>query len=187
MKAEETLQLMFDNYFIGVQTREMALIHLFCMYGTGFKWKNGELVNSDIDDLKKEDVILENGIAIQKKTVDDVALKDLYDCSISSNNEAGVDFKPVNFEIFKERFFSPDETKRFVTDESRERILVPFRKIYEDSKDTIINRLDSLMCREYSPIYHIPKDIKPDWNELYLETLDVLKEMNFSLDSEKIR
>lgn len=46
MKAEDTLQFMFD-FYTDFSTRKDVLNHLFCVYGNGFKWVNGELVCSD--------------------------------------------------------------------------------------------------------------------------------------------
>lgn len=46
MRAEDTIQFMFD-FFTDFSTRKSVLDHLFCVYGNGFKWVNGELVCSD--------------------------------------------------------------------------------------------------------------------------------------------
>ena len=47
MRAEDTLQFMFDFYPNLFPTRKHCLDHLFCTVGNGYKWKNGELVEDD--------------------------------------------------------------------------------------------------------------------------------------------
>ncbi|MCM1224983.1 MAG: hypothetical protein NC548_62085 [Lachnospiraceae bacterium] len=47
MKAEATLQYMTDFYKSLFPTRKHCLNHLFCVIGNGYKWINGELVDTD--------------------------------------------------------------------------------------------------------------------------------------------
>ena len=43
MKAEDTLQFMFD-FYTDFSSRRQLLNFLFCVIGNGFRWVNGELV-----------------------------------------------------------------------------------------------------------------------------------------------
>ena len=56
MKAEDTLQFMFD-FYTDFASRRQLLNFLFCTVGNGFHWVNGELVYSedrmDRDQLKE--------------------------------------------------------------------------------------------------------------------------------------
>lgn len=47
MRAEETLQMMADFYGDLFPTRKSALDHLFCVIGNGYKWIDGELIDTD--------------------------------------------------------------------------------------------------------------------------------------------
>lgn len=47
MRAEDTLQYMTDFYKTLFPTRKHCLNHLFCVVGNGYKWINGELVDTD--------------------------------------------------------------------------------------------------------------------------------------------
>lgn len=50
MKAENTLQYMMDFYGDLFYTRQKCLDQLFCVIGNGYEWKNGELIDTDMDD-----------------------------------------------------------------------------------------------------------------------------------------
>jgi hypothetical protein len=47
MKAEETIQAVFDSYPKLFQTRLEVLHHMFIVPGNGYRWLNGELVYYD--------------------------------------------------------------------------------------------------------------------------------------------
>ena len=80
MKAENTLQLMMDFYGDEFYTRNKCLEYLFCIVDNGFKWVDGELVdtNNDIrfnryifkEDIKRAepvDVVKEVGLLQEEK------------------------------------------------------------------------------------------------------------------------
>lgn len=50
MTAENTIQWMMDFYPEIYPTRKHCLNQLFCVIGNGYKWKNGELIDSDPDE-----------------------------------------------------------------------------------------------------------------------------------------
>lgn len=61
MKAENTLQLMMDFYGTVFYTRTKCLEYLFCEIDNGFKWVDGELVDTSNDErfnryVLKEDI-----------------------------------------------------------------------------------------------------------------------------------
>ena len=51
MRAEEQLQFMMDFQGDSFWNRQKCLDHLFCTVGNGYEWVNGELVDSDNDDI----------------------------------------------------------------------------------------------------------------------------------------
>jgi len=51
MTAENTIQWMMDFYPDIYPTRKHCLNQLFCVIGNGYKWKNGELVDTDPDEF----------------------------------------------------------------------------------------------------------------------------------------
>ena len=53
MKFEWTMQCMLDFHGDLFPTRKHCLNHLFCAYGTGYEWENGELINHDYDEILK--------------------------------------------------------------------------------------------------------------------------------------
>lgn len=50
MKAENTLQIMMDFHGDLFYTRQKCLDHLFCVIGNGYEWKDGELIDTDVDE-----------------------------------------------------------------------------------------------------------------------------------------
>lgn len=53
MTAENTIQWMMDFYPDLYPTRKHCLNQLFCVIGNGYKWINGELVDTDPDEFTK--------------------------------------------------------------------------------------------------------------------------------------
>jgi len=53
MTAENTIQWMMDFYPELYPTRKHCLNQLFCVIGNGYKWINGELVDTDPDEFTK--------------------------------------------------------------------------------------------------------------------------------------
>lgn len=51
MTAENTIQWMMDFYPDIYPTRKHCLNQLFCVIGNGYKWKHGELVDTDPDEF----------------------------------------------------------------------------------------------------------------------------------------
>ena len=86
MKAENTLQIMMDFYGEIFYTRQKCLDHLFCTVGNGYEWKNGELIDTEEDEIASRYVLKEeiehaepaeyvkiNGL--QKERDDEIALR----------------------------------------------------------------------------------------------------------------
>ena len=53
MKFDWTMQCMLDFHGDLFPSRKHCLNHLFCAYGTGYEWENGELINHDYDEILK--------------------------------------------------------------------------------------------------------------------------------------
>lgn len=53
MTAENTIQWMMDFHPDIYPTRKHCLNQLFCVIGNGYKWKGGELIDTDPDEFTK--------------------------------------------------------------------------------------------------------------------------------------
>lgn len=158
MKVEETIQTLFDNFSILCNTRENALIHMFCMFGTGFEWVEGELVNTSEERFVFNGTLDEKGIAIQRKTEEYTAIELAY------NSVHGYIKKEEIVPI--EKFI---ENLDFLGQENKEKILKPSYDTIKELRNSMSENIEKLMCKKYSPIYNIPKNIQSDWNAAYIE------------------
>lgn len=182
MKLEETIQMCFDKHPASFENRKQVLLHLFCLYGNGFEWKNGELINR-IDEWDKfEGKLDKNGKAKQWKSFNEVTLRFLYD-SIAKSGDLKTD--PVPFEKFVERM---EEVKKLVEAKGttlEETFLKESIYAVNSLRGSHEKYLIERMSRKHSHIFTAPKDIKKDWAEGINEVKGYLKELN--IDLEEIR
>lgn len=176
MRLEETIQIAFDKHPVLFGTRQQFLIYVFCVYGTGYEWLNGELVNknSTITSKVKLD---NNGIAIQRHDLKEVALKFLYDSTIKKVNE-----KIVPYYIFKKNLYKICKKDNLSLEEC---FLKHSIDTINQIRSSCISMLPEILSKEYSPIFNVPNDIKSDWANGLNEVYELLKELNIDLNKIK--
>jgi len=179
MNLEQTIQTCFDNHAPSIGNRKHALIHLFCTFGTGYEWKNGELVDSL--DLKPFTGTLDNmGKASQLLSTKEVALKLTY----KSLNEDGEGFNPpCSYEQFSKRVNELElklEAKGITLEDSILKESFNMINLLRDSHEKYVTMRT---CKKYSPMFNAPADIKEDWANGIIEIKSILKELNIDLES----
>lgn len=168
MKLEVTIQNILNCYPMLFGDRESVLLYLFCYYGTGYEWINGELVSENNKTKFEEEIKLENGNKAKSiKTPLDVILEETYN---------QYEKKKVSLKEFKERIYMiEDEFKK--EDNSMSFIDHVFGKQIkkiESIRKEYKNNAKDMLSKKYSPIYNIPNDIKEDWKEGLEEVKKIL-------------
>lgn len=143
MRAEEELQFMMDFYPELFPTRNHCLNQLFCVFGNGYEWRNGELVDEDCEFEKRYRLAGEI-----------------------------VKARPRNEKEYQLRLEVEKEIRKAKGDSYR---ITPQNVKY--------NFQWSTPSKEYSYIYHYPKDIKSDWLALLRECERQLMEEGIIQDS----
>lgn len=177
MNLELTIQSMFDEYPALFIERADCLNQLFVVLGSGYRWKNGELVSSD-DDYSKKDIQrfkehLVDGKAFQHNKMS-LRAQHLYYENLRKQNPYYKD--PL------EGVYSKKEIKRMHQEYINK---LPDDVYYEEPNrryrwyccsiwPSVGERID--WCEKYIPLLNIPEDVKPDWLEGIEETKRLLAE-----------
>ena len=177
MNVELTIQAMYDYYPTLFKERADCLNQLFVVLGSGYKWRNGELISSD-DRYKKEEI--------------EILKSHLVDGKAFQHNKFSLRDETIYYDkLRKEDPYYKDPLKSIYTDEEIEEMhqrhinslpddvyyKEPLRRhrwyccqTWPDGKEHI------QWCEEYIPLLNIPEDIKPDWLEALNETKALLIE-----------
>jgi len=99
MKAEETIQSMYDHYPSLYQTRQECLNHLFCVLGNGYYWKDGELI--DYDETEPINLLI-NGKAHQYNENNNIYKK----CKSTINEMSKNNFKRFWYPIYNNAYIN---------------------------------------------------------------------------------
>lgn len=182
MKLEQTIQMCLDKHAPTFENRKQVLIHLFISFGTGFEWKNGELINTMDDGWKKFTGKLgEDGKAKQFKSIENVALKLTYESLIQDNA-----FEiPTSYEKFIVRINGLKKELEVKGLTLENTILSESIKMIKILRESHEKYMKSRISRKHSPIFNVPADIKQDWIEGIAEMKEIAKELNLDLDSIK--
>ena len=154
MKFEKTLRaclMMYPGIFPNALT---VYDHLFCVIGNGYRWENGELVDSnDKEDMLKDAVIKTLKFHLFESPMN----------SFDSIAELGVDFVKrrlkFNYETTIKEIEMIFDTDRRMQDFSFENADKYFGYANVEEKYTLYD------LSEYSKICNLPDDIKKDWLE----------------------
>lgn len=166
MKLEETIQTILDKYPTLFGDRKSVLVYLYCYFGTGYEWINGELVSDETNGEFKGKLI--NNIAKQHLTEEECCLKYVYE----STKEPSILYVEFVDKIkgIKECFMNKGINKyNYSKNESiklyEDNVLQPYLNIIRAIRNDYMLNIDKILNEEYSPIYNIPNDIKEDWLE----------------------
>jgi hypothetical protein len=177
MRLEETIQMCFDKHYASFENRRQVLLHMICLFGNAFEWKDGELINIGENWNTFDGKLDENEKAKQWMTLEDVALKFSYDSAIQRGE------KPVAYETYLERM-------KYVKQASEERGVSYLELLFGDTLNSIKRlrsihemRLQDRMSKKYSHIFTAPEDIKEDWAGAIEEVKEILEELNIDLES----
>ena len=177
MNLELTIQSMFDEYPALFIERADCLNQLFVVLGSGYRWKNGELVSSD-DDYDEEYIQklkdhLVNGKAFQHNKMSLRAQHIYYENLRKQNPNYKNPFEGIysarEIEAMHKRYVEklPDDV---YYDQPNRRYRWYCCNIWPDGKEYVE------WCDKYIPLLNIPEDIKPDWLEGIEETKRLLAE-----------
>lgn len=172
MKLEETIQTILDKYPTPFGDRNSVLVYLYCYFGTGYEWINGELISDETKGEFKGKLI--NNMAKQQLTEEESCIKYIYK-SQKNPKMSYSDFVNKVKEV-KECFINRAMNEGIKMYEDN--ILQPHLNIMRDIRNGYILNVDKSLSKEYSPIYNIPNDIKEDW-------LQGLEEVKSLLDFKK--
>lgn len=178
MKLEQTIQTCFDKHPTSFDNRKQVLIHLFCLYGTEFEWKNGELVNAMEDWDKFNGILDENGKAKQWLSIEEVALKLVY----KNIMETGGFESDISYETFSIKM---NDLKIKLNESGmtlEDTILKDNFKVIHLVRDSHEKYIKERMCKKYSPLFNIPKDITKDWTDGLNEAIKIVTELGVCLE-----
>lgn len=175
MKLEETIQTILDKYSTLFGNRESVLVYLYCYFGTGYDWVNGELV-SDETKGKFKGKLNKNGIARQKLSEEKSCMKYAYN-SLKEPQISYSEFINKMKEV-KQIFINRGTTKYGYSKKKslkmyEDNVLQPYLDTMRKIRNGYMLNVGKTLSKEYSPIYNIPNDIKEDW----LEGLDEVKSL----------
>lgn len=165
MKLEETIQTLLDKHSTLFGDRKSVLVYLYCYFGTGYKWVNGELI-SDETQGKFKGKLNKHNIAEQKLSEEKSCIKYAYESE--ENQKITYDDFINKVKEIKEHFINIGMNKyKYSKKESikmyEDNVLQPYLNIMRDIRNGYILNLDKMLNEEYSPIYNIPNDVKEDW------------------------
>lgn len=175
MRLEQTIQNVFDNFPILFDKREDVLVYIFCVFGNGYKWKNGQLLSKETN-IKTKNKLKKGELAEQKITLKELSIQSLYDYAKN---------KTISFEQFSENMAAIEQEYIKNNLDFEEKFLKLTYEHIQDVRETMRTNIKERMCREYSAIFNLPEDIKEDWHKGYLETLEILKSKNIDIDDVK--
>ena len=150
--------------------RLSVLHHLFCVIGNGFEWKDGELVETGLEDFKEATV----EEAVKRVIAEELSIKELIGyvyLGICSSDKVSPFIEDEKIEILNNErnkvigninelislIFRIDERQNDMSYPSHERYPYHTTEIYKDASITFYP-----LC-EYSKLCNLPDDIKTDW------------------------
>ena len=141
MKLQETIEESIKNYPALFPERVAVLDHLFCSYGNGYDWVDGELVNIFPEEAVRDerDAVWEDQ---GKKFVDEMGEK--------ANEPVLKEYIQETLEYFKHL----SEEYRTIRNEYKKRA---------DRHYSLGTYKEWCPMCEYSGLVNFPDDIKPDW------------------------
>lgn len=135
--------------------RIKVLAHMYLSYGTGFKWVLGELVNTlgdqtdkDMYEYRRERWLMKRADGLKRIQQLQKDWDEMNDIIEFSSGESSKYLSRIQDEIDELQ----DEIDNFN----------PYGKEYKDEKPFA---LENIHISDYSPIFHIPDDCKPDYLE----------------------
>jgi hypothetical protein len=132
--------------------RVRALEHLFCVYGNGYEWKNGELVGTEMRISKKA---RERHEELTRAIEETVSLLE----------------KLGGHEEHCALYRLEKKAEKWAFDNADLIASSPVTEVHPTYKFF-------LMCEEYSALLNIPDDVKPDWLEAAKETASLILNSN---------
>lgn len=153
-KAEQQIWKLIYYHPTFIRNRAFALDMLFCMIGTGLKWKDGEIV----------DTIEDNYLTAHKQGIYNLE-KDIYKKAYT-NALMGKGFtsglKARDIRWMREFRYHDNCIAEYTLKNIEKAVTVAISPKYFYPLGT------------YSNLMEAPKNIKPDWLELALETCDLI-------------
>ncbi len=153
-EAEKTIWKMIYNNPTMITSRSGALNLLFCVYGTGLDWNNGEIIDSCDENY------LSGGRKIYSFEKD--LYKKAYTNTFWGKESMGDRLDRNRVEWMRAYNFY----ENCVAEHTQRNI-----EALVTTKDILKSFYP--LC-EYSKLMTVPKDVKPDWLELALETCDAI-------------
>jgi len=171
MQLEKQIQVCFDLFPELFQSRWEVLDFLFCRYGTGYEWENGEWVSVE-EKYKHVSVTLPN------------------DGKAKPNTAFAEQEVQKEFQRYKKDFGDfHDQYKGLGLDELAEQY--SDEGLMKKAKSFVLDRRPYLsfspLWEEASPLLNLPNDIQPDWLEGAKEIISLMQKANEVEFSEKYR
>lgn len=199
MKLEKTLQGILDNYGFIYPNRESALLYLYCCYGTGYEWVNGELVAPVIAcNNKVKSELKENEKAKQNKSDYEIIVKNFIYGVYFENNisyEEMFEFIPKENEIdyyIQLRSTEKLQEKSYCKEDAINKVKCAMAEVYKKSEEKIcslrkgaIESYIKMLNKNNSPLFNLPNNIKDDWKQGADEVICLLKD-KYRVNLEKI-
>lgn len=176
MKLEETIQYLFDEYPGIYGHRWQALDQLYCTNGNGYDWVNGELVACNEENEGRKGYIAQLG-EDGKATLHEEKVKARIEKYFEEfqneykENKAKLLAAGISEELAEEAF----PTDGILARKMAER-LSTIRKDAEIQFYPLSN---------YSALFTMPADVKPDWLEGAKETIALVKEHGHGFGGKK--
>lgn len=138
-----------------IRNRTFALDMLFCTIGTGLDWKNGKIVDEIEDNYltaKKQDIY----------NLDREIYKKAYTNTFHKRGLYMYDLKAWNIRVMKEYNYQNNCIAAYTLKNIEKAVTVslPPKSFYPIS--------------QYSNLMTVPKNVKPDWLSLAIETCDLI-------------
>lgn len=164
MTLERTIQSMFDHYPLIFQTRADCLNHLFCVLGSGYYWRDGELVEDGAREPVNE---LVSGRASQRTPLTARSVTILR--ARARAEDSG--------ETLDETAFANLPNDPIPSRPRRERWYFIRRDAAGDERFDLLE--------EFVPLWHVPDDVRPDWRAGVDECLAMLREDGILTDDRR--
>jgi hypothetical protein len=177
VNLEQTIQYCFDTYPTLFKERWQVLDQLFCVIGNGYEWKNGRL------------------LYIGRGKIDVNCYTPILDVNGKAHN---TNVRQNLFAWYRNDHYSDnnkyllDMLKRIKDKKAREEL----RKSFIVTDEYIWNNVDKEIAGaksnirfypvcEFSKIFTMPKNVKPDWLEGVKETVGLLLQYGFDYPGKK--
>lgn len=152
MQFEHEIQYCYDKYPSLFRRRWEVLNHLFCVIGNGFEWVNGELVEKGERKIKNYVPLLKDGEAYRSEE--------------SIREQVSKENKKMDEWIIKHnQEYEKLGISHLINTWPGEKTEKEIAKTYN---------VEFYPLSEYSAIFNIPEDIKPDWLEGIKEVVNLL-------------